>query len=223
MSVKRESMLALRWQAIDGLAERIKRHLRPLYVVLDFCGVAPDNPWLAALAWVKGVLPNSNACRTPAFRCPKPTLTQRLRPYLLTFDADGSQWAYMPTAYEFWLYRQLRKRLQSGEIYLTTACNTAASPMNSSLLRKRLTCSARWTFLAASANRRSTRHADGRIARAVASVQPRVELGKAEASRLRQRTKQLSLHRPKADNDAAHDDAFYEQLSFCDVPTCSAL
>jgi hypothetical protein len=30
-------------------------------------------------------------------------------------------------------------------------------------------------------------------------------------------TKKLSLHRPKADNDAAHEDAFYEQLSFCDV------
>ena len=55
LSVKPESMLALRWQAIDGLAERIKRHLRPLYEVLDLCGVTPDNPWLAALAWVKGV------------------------------------------------------------------------------------------------------------------------------------------------------------------------
>jgi TnpA family transposase len=29
-------------------------------------------------------------------------------------------------------------------------------------------------------------------------------------------TKKLSLHRPKAENDAAHEDAFYEQLSFCD-------
>src|SRR5260370_35964951 len=55
LSVKPESMLVLRWQAIDGLAERIKRHLRPLYGVLDFGGVTPDNPWLAALLWVKDV------------------------------------------------------------------------------------------------------------------------------------------------------------------------
>jgi hypothetical protein len=37
MSVKPESMMALRWQAVDGLAERIKRHLRPLYGVLEAC------------------------------------------------------------------------------------------------------------------------------------------------------------------------------------------
>jgi hypothetical protein len=36
-------------------------------------------------------------------------------------------------------------------------------------------------------------------------------------------TKKLSLHRPKADNDAAHEDEFYEQLSFAMSPTFSAL
>jgi hypothetical protein len=51
MSVKPLNKLALHWQAVDGLAERIRRHLRPLYVALDFAGTAPDNPWLAALTW----------------------------------------------------------------------------------------------------------------------------------------------------------------------------
>ena len=32
LSVKPASKLALHWQAVDGLAERIRRHLRPLYV-----------------------------------------------------------------------------------------------------------------------------------------------------------------------------------------------
>ena len=50
LSVKPTSKLALQWQAVDGLAERIRRHLRPLCVVLDFASTAPDNPWLAALA-----------------------------------------------------------------------------------------------------------------------------------------------------------------------------
>jgi hypothetical protein len=35
---------------VDGLAERIRRHLRPLYVALDFTSTVPDSPWLAALA-----------------------------------------------------------------------------------------------------------------------------------------------------------------------------
>ncbi|PCB62919.1 Tn3 family transposase, partial [Pseudomonas aeruginosa] len=55
MSVKPLNKLALHWQAVDGLAERIRRHLRPLYVALDFAGTAPDNPWLAALTWAKSV------------------------------------------------------------------------------------------------------------------------------------------------------------------------
>jgi hypothetical protein len=41
MSVKPLNKLALHWQAVDGLAERIRRHLRPLYVALDFAGTAP--------------------------------------------------------------------------------------------------------------------------------------------------------------------------------------
>jgi hypothetical protein len=44
LSVKPAGKLALRWQVVDGLAERIRRHLRPLYGALDFSGVVQDNP-----------------------------------------------------------------------------------------------------------------------------------------------------------------------------------
>jgi Domain of unknown function (DUF4158) len=82
LSVKPESMLALRWQTVDGLTERIKRHLRPLYGVLDFCGVTQDNPWLAALAWVKGVFAKQQRLsQRPLSECPEATLPKRLRPY----------------------------------------------------------------------------------------------------------------------------------------------
>jgi hypothetical protein len=139
LSVKPESMLALRWQAIDGLAERIKRHLRPLYGVLDFSGVTPDNPWLTALAWVKGVFAKQQRLsQRPLAECPEATLPQRLRPYLLTFDAYGKPMGVHADRYEF-------------------------------------------------------RRADIRTARAVAGIQPRVELGKTEASRLRQRDQEALL------------------------------
>ena len=38
LSLRPASKLTLRWQVIDGLADRIRRHLRPLYGVLDFAG-----------------------------------------------------------------------------------------------------------------------------------------------------------------------------------------
>lgn len=76
MSVKLVSKLALHWQAVDGLAERIRRHLRPLYVALDFAGTDPDSTWLAALDWAgpRACSPSSSAChngRSPNVRHPR--------------------------------------------------------------------------------------------------------------------------------------------------------
>ena len=37
---------------------------------------------------------------------------------MLTFDTDGNPTGVHADRYEFWLYRQIRKRLKSGELYL---------------------------------------------------------------------------------------------------------
>ena len=84
MSVKPVSKLALHWQAVDGLAERIRRHLRPLYVALDLAGTDPGSPWLVALAWAKDVFAKQQRLsQRPLAECPAATLPKRLRPYLL--------------------------------------------------------------------------------------------------------------------------------------------
>jgi hypothetical protein len=46
MSVKAASKLTYHWQAIDNLAVRIRRHLRPLFVALNFASIVSDSPWL---------------------------------------------------------------------------------------------------------------------------------------------------------------------------------
>lgn len=119
LSVKPVSKLALHWQAIDTLTERIRRHLRPLYVVLDFASVTPDSPWLEALTWIKNVFARQQRLsQRPLIECPAATLPKRLRAYLLTFDVKGKPTGLHADRYEFWLYRQIRKRFKSGEIYL---------------------------------------------------------------------------------------------------------
>jgi hypothetical protein len=119
LSVKPASKLALRWEVVDALAERIRRHLRPLYGALDFSGAMAGNPWLKALAWVNGVFTKrQRLSQRPFAECPQATLPKRLRSYLLTFDADGKPTGLHAERYEFWLYRQIRKRLKSGELYL---------------------------------------------------------------------------------------------------------
>ena len=118
MSVKPLNKLALHWQAVDGLAERIRRHLRPLYVALDFAGTAPDNPWLAALTWAKSVFAKQQRLsQRPLDECPAATLPKRLRPYLLMFDAEGTPTGLHADRYEFWLYRQVRKRFQAAGLF----------------------------------------------------------------------------------------------------------
>jgi len=119
MSGRPTSKLARHWQAVDGVAERVRRQLRPLYGVLDFASVHPNNPWLAALAWVKNVFAKQQRLsQRPLAECPAIRAPQRLRPYLQTFDADGKPTGLHADRYEFWLYRQIRKRLRSGELFL---------------------------------------------------------------------------------------------------------
>jgi hypothetical protein len=72
-----------------------------------------------ALAWAKDVFAKQQRLsQLPLAECPASTLPKRLRPYLLTFDADGKPTDLHADRYEFWLYRQVRKRFQSGELYL---------------------------------------------------------------------------------------------------------
>jgi TnpA family transposase len=219
LSVKPTSKLALRWQAVDGLAGRIRRHLRPLYGALDFSGVAADNPWLVALAWVNSVFAKrQRLSQRPLAECPQATLPKRLRPYLLRFDADGGPTGVHADPYEFWLYRQIGKRLKSGEIYLDDSlqhrCSTdelvcldekadVLGQMDIPWLREpidaqldALTAELREQWLAFNRELRQ---------------------GKLKHLDYDSETKTPTWHRPKADNDAAQQDSFYEQLSFCDV------
>ena len=220
LSVKPVSKLILHWQAVDGLAERIRRHLRPLYVALDFASTVPDSPWLVALAWAKSVFAKQQRLsqRTLA-ECPEATLPKRLRPYLLIFDADGKLTGLHADRYEFWLYRQIRKRCKSGEIYLDDSLQhrhfsdelvsmdekaDALAQMDIPFLRQpvdtqldALTAELRAQWLAFNS-----------------------ELQQGKLTHLdydKDRRKRLIWHKPKGDNQKVSEQAFYEQLPHCDV------
>ena len=110
--------LDFKWEAIDKQAFRLKHSLRPLMLVLDFESDQPDNPWLLAILWLKQLFSEKKSLRecTPS-ECPAKTIPQRLERYLLQKDEKGVL-KICADRYEFWLYRQLRKCIRSGEIYL---------------------------------------------------------------------------------------------------------
>ena len=114
------SQMDLRWQAVDKQSGLCTKNLRPLAMTLDFASSsASGKVWLAALQWMKEVFSREQQlAKQPLADIPPRTMPNRLRDSLLVFDQDGKPVGLRGDRYEFWVYRQLRKRLDMGDIYL---------------------------------------------------------------------------------------------------------
>lgn len=116
---KRPSQMELRWQAVDKVTGRCKKNLRPLVMALEFSSTAANSPWLPALLWMKSTFSRQQTLvQRPLGEIPEGTIPKRLRPHLLVLDKEGKAMAIRGDRYEFWIYRQIRKRLEIGEFYL---------------------------------------------------------------------------------------------------------
>lgn len=113
------SQMELRWQSVDKQSGRCTKNLRPLAMSLDFGSSATKSPWLSALAWMKGVFARQQRlAQRPLDEIPENTIPKRLRTYLLDFDKNGNPTSLRGDRYEFWVYRQLRKCLDIGDIFV---------------------------------------------------------------------------------------------------------
>lgn len=219
MSVKPTSKLALHWQAVDGLAERIRRHLRPLYVALDFAGTVLDSPWLAALAWAKSVFAKQQRLsQRPLAECPAATLPKRLRPYLLTFDTDGKPTGLHADRYEFWLYRQIRKRFKSGEIYLDDSLQHRHFSDELVSMDEKADALAQMDipFLRQPVDAQLDALTDELRAQWLA-FNRELKQGKLTHLDYDKDTQTLIWRKPKGENQKVREQTFYEQLPYCDV------
>lgn len=116
---KSPSQMALRWQAVDKVVGRCKKNLRPLAMATDFSSASAHDPWLMALAWMKSVFSRQQTLgQRPLDEIPDGTIPKRLRPHLLVLDEEGKATGIRGDRYEFWIYRQTRKRLDINELYL---------------------------------------------------------------------------------------------------------
>lgn len=114
------SQMDLRWQAVDKQSGLCTKNLRPLATALEFASSsASGKAWLAALQWMKEVFAGQQRlAKQPLAKIPPRTIPNRLRNFLLSFDEEGKPVGLRTDRYEFWVYRQLRKRLDAGDIYL---------------------------------------------------------------------------------------------------------
>jgi len=114
------SQMDLRWQAVDKQSGLCTKNLRPLAMALDFASNSTGGKlWLDALQWMKSVfVRQQQLARQPPEDVPQRTIPTRLRNFLLNFDQNGKPTGLCGNRYEFWVYRQLRKHLDMGDIYL---------------------------------------------------------------------------------------------------------
>jgi TnpA family transposase len=218
LSTKPPSQLALRWEAVDRLAANVRRHLRPLYEALEPASIDAENPWLAALAWMKSVfMKQQRLSQRPADECPEHTIPKRLRPYLLTFDRDGNAAGVQADRYEFWVYRQIRKRLQSGELFVDD------SHQHRHLSAELVSADRQALALEQLDIPWARRPLSDQLADLSAELQTQWlafdrELREGLLTHLDydEATATLTCHRLKAE-DGDEPEAFYEQLSYCDV------
>jgi TnpA family transposase len=120
LTEKPVSQMALRWYAVDKQSGLCTKNLRPLAMALDFASSSASGKiWLDALRWMKELFARQQRLASqPLHEIPLRTLPTRLRNFLLRFDQEGQPLGLQGDRYEFWVYRQLRKRLDMGDIYL---------------------------------------------------------------------------------------------------------
>ena len=120
LTEKPVSQMDLRWHAVDKQSGLCTKNLRPLAMALDFASSSDSGKvWLAALQWMKDIFARQQQLATqPLDEIPQRTLPKRLRNFLLKFNQDGKPVGLYGDRYEFWVYRQLRKRLDTGDVYL---------------------------------------------------------------------------------------------------------
>ena len=112
-----------KWKMVDKHFHRFKLHLRPLVQALDFSSISENSHWLHAINWLKEVFALNKKLDTyPLDDCPEKTLPKRLKNYLINYNATDGQKLHA-NRYEFWIYRQLKKRLRSGSLHLEDSIN----------------------------------------------------------------------------------------------------
>lgn len=118
MTKKQHRRLENQWKERDNAIARYKRHLRPLFMSIDFSSLLENNPLLETVQWMKTVfLKQKNLLRQPGEKFPCSFISKRMKSYLMSTEKDGKQ-VINANRYEILVYRQLAKQIQTGAIHI---------------------------------------------------------------------------------------------------------
>ena len=118
------------WNHYVELAQKFKVNLRYIFLNLDFKGQTTKDPLLKAVLFLKEAFQkNKSLTHFPVNELPKKFIPSKLRKYLYeikTVEINGKTIKYRKLnvdKYEFLIYRLLKARLESGEIFIKDSLN----------------------------------------------------------------------------------------------------
>jgi TnpA family transposase len=219
LCAKSPSQMMFRWQAIDKISARSKKNLRHLHIVMDFSSTAENSPWLAALNWMKETFFRQQKLeQRPLCEIPDGTIPTRLRTYLLNTDDKGDITGLNGNRYEFWIYHQIHKRLETGELYLDDSVAHRNFPdelvnieQKSEVLQQ---MDLPW-FRQSLETELDTQLAD--LQYLWKRFDRKLRQGKLTHLEFDPKTKKIIWHKPKADKDLASQTDFYAKLQARDI------
>ena len=206
------------WKMIDKHFHRYKLQLRPLMMAIDFSSSIPNSHWLSAITWLKSIFDADKTLQKFSVTdSPEKTRPKRLQTYLFDTNAKGKQ-KFHGDRYEFWIYRQLKKRLNAGELYLADSIHyrSLQQELNAAnekgALTKPLDIPALRKPIKALLDERIAELSTEWIRFNSDFIQ-----GKLKHLYYDEKTQTLHMKKSRTDGDEERQYRFYEQLPLCDI------
>jgi hypothetical protein len=98
---------ALKWKAVDKISHKFKKHLRAIFMELDFTSFNPKNPLMTVIDQLKQVYSDRKAININNIAEYNNIIPKKLKQYLLITDKSGNVKGIQPNRYEFWVYHRI--------------------------------------------------------------------------------------------------------------------
>ena len=108
---------AFQWEHIGELAHQFKRHLRPIFLMVDFVSPLTHDPLIEAINFMKvAFIKNKPLGQYLSEDFPNQFIPDSIKRYMFKQDTNGEK-TLLVDNYEFLVYRLLRNGLESGDIF----------------------------------------------------------------------------------------------------------
>lgn len=120
---KRKLKRDFKWHETDKIKRNYKKCLRPLIMKIIFSSENVNNPWLQAAAWLQNTFAqHKKLSDRPFSECPLNTIPNYQKDFLLITNTKDKK-IINSDRYEYWIYRQINKQLDSGGLYVENSFN----------------------------------------------------------------------------------------------------